>query len=33
VRNEEDWLVTEAGARRLGPDFDKSIPAIEAYRA
>jgi len=33
VRNEEDWLVTPGGARRLGPDFDKSISAIEALRA
>lgn len=32
IRNEEDWLVTPAGARRLGPDFDKSIAAIEAAR-
>ena len=33
VRNEEDWLVTPGGARRLGPDFDKSVAAIEAARA
>jgi Xaa-Pro aminopeptidase len=33
VRNEEDWLVTDSGARRLGPDFDKSIEAIERARA
>ncbi len=33
VRNEEDWLVTESGARRLGPDFDKSVAAIESARA
>ena len=33
VRNEEDWLVTETGGRRLGPTFDKSIPAIERMRA
>jgi Xaa-Pro aminopeptidase len=32
MRNEEDWLVTEGGARRLGPDFDKSAAAIEAVR-
>lgn len=31
-RNEEDWLVTEAGARRLGKPFDKSIAAMEGYR-
>jgi Xaa-Pro aminopeptidase len=33
MRNEEDWLVTADGARRLGPDFDKSASAIEAIRA
>jgi len=33
VRNEEDWLATEGGARRLGPAFDKSPEAIEAARA
>ncbi len=33
IRNEEDWLVTESGARRLGPAFDKSPEAIEALRA
>jgi Xaa-Pro aminopeptidase len=32
MRNEEDWLVTEEGARRLGPAFDKSAAAIEAVR-
>ncbi len=32
IRNEEDWLVTEAGARRLGPEFDKSVAAIERMR-
>lgn len=32
MRNEEDWLVTETGARRLGPVFDKSAAAIEAAR-
>ncbi len=32
IRNEEDWLVTPGGARRLGPAFDKSIAAIEAAR-
>ncbi len=31
-RNEEDWIATETGARRLGPDFDKSLAAIEAAR-
>ncbi len=33
VRNEEDWLVTPSGARRLGPSFDKSTAAIEAARS
>jgi Xaa-Pro aminopeptidase len=33
ARNEEDWTVTDSGARRLGPDFDKSVLAIEAMRA
>jgi Xaa-Pro aminopeptidase len=33
MRNEEDWLVTEGGARRLGPEFDKSTAAIERARA
>jgi Xaa-Pro aminopeptidase len=32
IRNEEDWLVTPAGARMLGPAFDKSVAAIEALR-
>jgi len=32
VRNEEDWLITETSARKLGKPFDKSIEAIEAYR-
>jgi Xaa-Pro aminopeptidase len=32
VRNEEDWLITESGARMLGPAFDKSIAAIERAR-
>jgi Xaa-Pro aminopeptidase len=32
IRNEEDWLVTASGARRLGPDFDKSIASIEGLR-
>jgi Xaa-Pro aminopeptidase len=33
IRNEENWLVTDAGARRLGPDFDKSTAAIERARS
>jgi Xaa-Pro aminopeptidase len=33
VRNEEDWLVTQGGARMLGPEFDKSAEAIERARA
>ncbi len=33
VRNEEDWLVAEGGARMLGPAFDKSTAAIERSRA
>jgi Xaa-Pro aminopeptidase len=33
MRNEENWLVTESGARMLGPAFDKSVRAIEAARA
>ncbi|MFZ2780743.1 MAG: aminopeptidase P family protein [Rectinemataceae bacterium] len=33
MRNEEDWLVTESGARRLGPEFDKSLEAVEAARS
>lgn len=32
MRIEEDWLVTDTGARRLGPYLDKSIGAIEAQR-
>lgn len=31
VRNEEDWLITESGARRLGKPFDKSVAAMEGY--
>jgi Xaa-Pro aminopeptidase len=31
VRNEEDWLVTETGARRLGKAFDKSLESMEGY--
>jgi Xaa-Pro aminopeptidase len=33
MRNEEDWMATESGARRLGPEFDKTTAAIEAARA
>jgi Xaa-Pro aminopeptidase len=33
MRNEEDWLVTDAGARMLGPAVDKSTEAIEKARA
>ncbi len=32
-RYEEDWVVTESGARRLGRSFDRSIAAIEALRS
>ena len=32
IRNEEDWLVTPTGGCRLGPDFDKSVAAMEAAR-
>ncbi len=32
MRNEEDWLITEGGARRLGPEFDKSAEGMEASR-
>lgn len=32
VRNEEDWLVVNVGARRLGGPFDKSLRAMEGYR-
>jgi Xaa-Pro aminopeptidase len=31
-RNEENWLVTESGVRRLGKPFDKSIAAMESYK-
>ncbi len=31
-RNEEDWLVTESGVRRLGKPFDKSIASMESYK-
>jgi Xaa-Pro aminopeptidase len=33
MRLEEDWLVTAGGSRRLGPDFNRSVEAIEAQRA
>jgi Xaa-Pro aminopeptidase len=33
VRNEEDWLVTDEGARRLGGPFEKSAAAMESYKA
>lgn len=33
LRNEEDWMTTSSGARRLGPDFDKSLEAIERARS
>jgi Xaa-Pro aminopeptidase len=32
-RNEEDWLATETGVRRLGKPFDKSPEAMEAYKS
>jgi Xaa-Pro aminopeptidase len=32
-RNEEDWLITETGARKLGKPFDKSPEAMEAYKS
>ncbi|HET7839228.1 MAG TPA: Xaa-Pro aminopeptidase [Rectinemataceae bacterium] len=32
IRNEEDWLVTESGGRRLGPEFPKGPKAIEEMR-
>ncbi|HSV57053.1 MAG TPA: M24 family metallopeptidase, partial [Magnetospirillaceae bacterium] len=30
VRNEEDWVITESGARKLGVSFDKSAAVLEA---
>lgn len=33
MRIEEDWCITEAGARRLGPEFDRKVAAIEAARS
>jgi len=32
MRLEEDWLMTEKGPRRLGPDFDRSLEAVESLR-
>jgi Xaa-Pro aminopeptidase len=32
MRVEEDWLVTQEGARRLGPHLDRSIEALEKRR-
>ncbi len=32
IRNEEDYLITETGTRRLGKEFPKTIEAIEAER-
>lgn len=33
MRIEEDWCITESGARRLGPEFNKKVAAIEAARS
>jgi Xaa-Pro aminopeptidase len=33
MRVEEDWCVTETGARRLGPAFDKKVGALEKARS
>jgi len=33
VRNEEDWVCEASGARLLGPEYDKSLEAMERYRA
>lgn len=33
MRIEEDWCITEHGARRLGPSFDKNVEAIESARS
>jgi len=33
MRVEEDWCITDKGARRLGPAFDRSIEAIQKVRA
>ncbi len=32
LRIEEDWCITEDGARRLGPSFDKNVDALESAR-
>ena len=32
MRIEEDWLVLPRGARRLGPELDKSMAALETAR-
>ena len=32
-RNEEDWLITDSGARRLGKPFPKTIEAMETYKS
>jgi Xaa-Pro aminopeptidase len=32
IRNEEDWLITETGAQRLGKPFDKSLASMESYK-
>lgn len=33
MRLEEDWLVTDSGGRRLGPEFDRSRDSIERARS
>jgi Xaa-Pro aminopeptidase len=33
IRIEEDWCITETGARRLGPAFDKRVEALERARS
>ncbi|MEN6492305.1 MAG: aminopeptidase P family protein [Rectinema sp.] len=33
MRIEEDWCITESGARRLGPAFDKKAEALEKARS
>ncbi len=33
MRIEEDWCITESGARRLGPAFDKKVEALEKARS
>jgi Xaa-Pro aminopeptidase len=32
IRIEEDWVVLSDGSRRLGPEVDKSLPAVEEAR-